>query len=181
MAAVESITPRRARWTRQNINRAIRCPKPTGAVRRYHASIAARGEPIDRLLSHIVDHADIIDDGRQLDCDGVKFTHSGAWLLVPLPSDLLDHLLMLGAEQADLEPSEDSEIDHDGEPSLGANEAVAQIAAWGRRPVEVHKADLEDEQIVEGGEDDEPDADDEPSGLQHNLIGAIDAAHEGEA
>lgn len=155
MAVVETITPPRVRWTRHNINKAIRCPKPKGAVRAYYESVAARGEAIGRLLAHIVEHADIVDDGRHLDHDGVKFTHSGAWLLVPLPAALLDQLLAIGVEQADLEPDSDIEPDHDGEPSLGANEAVSQVAAWGRRHTDVVVADLEDDQIDEGGEDDE--------------------------
>lgn len=163
MANAEHTTSPPVRWTHANIRKATLCPKPKGAVQAYQESIAARGEPIGRLLAHILEHADIIDDGRRLDHDGVKFTHTGAWLLVSLPGDLLDYLLAIGVEQADLEPDPDIEPDQDAEPSLGAPEAVSQIASWGRDHTGFVAVDVEDDQICEGTGDEEPSDSDEGS------------------
>lgn len=160
MAVVETITPPRVRWTRHTINKAMLCPKPTDAVRAYEKSVAAPGEPIGRLLAHIVAHADVIDDGRRLDPDGEMRDHCGSWLLVPMSTYLLDVLTTLGAEQADLEPDPDFEPDHDGEPSLGANEAVSQVYSWALPP-DCLSPDLEDDQIYETNGDDEASEPDE--------------------
>ncbi len=162
MAVVETITPPRVRWTRHTINKAMLCPKPTDAVTAYEKSVAAPGEPIGRLLAHIVAHADVIDDGRRLGPDGEMRDHCGSWLLVPMSTYMLDVLTTLGAEQADLEPDPDFEPDHDGEPSLGANEAVSQVACW-QRPEHAHTADLEDDEICETNGDDEPSDSEEGS------------------
>ena len=152
-----------AAWTDARIRKAILCPKPRGAVRRYDESVRARGEPVGWLLSHIVQHADITHDGRQLDYDGVKFTHSGAWLLVPMPTHLLDALATLGAEQADLELDPDIEPDYDGEPSLGAPETVAQVAVGGRS-ADVYAPDIEDDERGEASGDEEPQHEGENTG-----------------
>ena len=163
MANVEHTTSPPVRWTAHNIRKATLCPKPKGAAQAYQESIAARGEPIGRLLAHILKHADIINDGRRLDPDGGMRDHSGAWLLTPLPADLLDQLLAIGVEQADLEPDPDIEPDQDAEPSLGAPEAVSQIASWGRDHTGFVAVDVEDDQICEGTGDGEPSDSDEGS------------------
>lgn len=141
----------RMRWTPSNIRKTIRYPKPKGARRRYFESVAEKDGGIGRLLAHILAHSDIIDDGRPLPPGSEISDHRGAWLLVPLPADLLDQLLEIGVEQADLEPDPDIEPDQDGEASLGANEAVPQVYSWALPP----DYDLENDDLDEGGEDDE--------------------------
>ena len=79
MADADYTTSPPVRWNARSIRKAILCPKPRGAVRRYDESVRARGEPVGWLLSHIVQHADIIHDGRPLDRDSGVADHSGAW------------------------------------------------------------------------------------------------------
>lgn len=105
-----------ARWTAARIRRAIAHPKPQGAIAAYRAGMtgrprAARPDEL-ALLRYIAETADLLDVGPS--------DHGVAWLLVPMPSRMLDALAEFEAELHDLEgderePDADDEPDHDRE------------------------------------------------------------------
>jgi hypothetical protein len=113
------------------------------------------------VLRAIVRDGDIIDgfkarllNGAHGAPDDLDEDAGDAWLLVRLSPALLDALAAFEADAADLEAEPDLELDHDGEPSLGATSDMNQERAW--RAPEVYGIDLE----YDG--DGVPDADAEP-------------------
>ena len=119
------------RWTPRRFNAALRCPKPTGAIARFHAGGTlpgpARKSPLAAAIaSFIARHADFLavpSDGAFENRWELAGKPSG-WLLVPATTWLVDALSNLDAEQADLEPGEDAEPDADAEPDEGAEPDV---------------------------------------------------------
>jgi hypothetical protein len=113
------------------------------------------------VLRAIVRDGDIVDgfkarllNGAHGAPDDLDEDAGDAWLLVRLSPAMLDALAAFEADDADLEAEPDLELDHDGEPSLGATSDMNQEKAW--RAPEVYGIDLE----FDG--DGVPDADAEP-------------------
>ena len=111
------------RWTPRRINAALRCPKPTGAIARFHAAGTpprpGRQPLATAIAAFISRHGDVIAQAP-LPTFEQPWTIAGkpcGWLLVPATTWLVDALSELGAEHEDLEPDADAEPDADSEPA----------------------------------------------------------------
>ncbi|WP_289295859.1 hypothetical protein [uncultured Reyranella sp.] len=110
------------RWTPRRINAAFRCPKPTGAIARFHAAGTpprpAKQPLATAIAAFIARHADLIAQAP-LPTFEQPWTISGkpcGWLLVPATTWLVDALSEWDAEHEDCEPDADSEPESDNEP-----------------------------------------------------------------
>jgi hypothetical protein len=106
--------------------------------------------PADRdlateFLKWVVDNADLLDVVTDVNCgvyvscqdgDQVRLVQPTRWLLVPVPSAMLDELALVGTDIADLEDGADAEPDADEEddgitePNLGWEHWVPDWRPW---------------------------------------------------
>jgi hypothetical protein len=87
-------------------------------------------KPVDRdlataFLEHVVDNADLLDVVTDIslgvytsdqDSERVRLVQPTRWILIPVPSAMLDELALVGTDVADLEEGHDAEPDVDAEP-----------------------------------------------------------------
>lgn len=144
------------RWTPRRIQKALLCPKPTGAIAKLRPTMPARRyaaalDPVDRrVLRWVAEHADLLDAPTP-PWGGPHDHLGGGWLLVPVPAWLLKALAQFEADRDELEgdsdaeageeteggdehdgrePDVDAEPDHDGEPE-DAEPNVARAVRFG--------------------------------------------------
>lgn len=103
---------RERRWKPEQIRKALKRPKPQGAVAKayqYEHGLTLGDTRQRDLLRWISEHADV-----------VRAEPAGAWLLVPMPAAFLDELASFEGD-ADAELEEDDGGD-DREPELDGGE-----------------------------------------------------------